>query len=97
MRTIILFSCFIICTFALPGLRVSVAEQYINSFLQQQLPSLIPKNIMINDLVKNTTHSNFIANLSNISITSINVDYLNTKVSFNEKENKIALQISKHN
>lgn len=94
MKTIILFSFFIISTLALPGVRVSVNEQYINSFLQQQLPSLIPKNITINEIAKNTTHSNFLANITNISITQINLDYLNSKVSFNEKENKMALKLS---
>ncbi len=94
MRTIIVLCFIVFCTFSQPGLRFSISEKYINSFLQQQIPRLLPKSINISEISKHTIHSNFLANITNVSIANLDLDYLDTFIASNEKENKLSLKIS---
>lgn len=92
---LILFSYFLfVPLFCLPGLRISVTEKYLNNFLQVQLPNLLPSTINIPDITKNTTHSYFLANITNIAISNLNLDYLETKISLNPEKNTLALTLS---
>ena len=97
MKTIILLSflAFWVISFAgNQGVRISLSEKYINSFLQEQLPVLLPKSLTIPEISKNTTHSNFLANITSVSVTNLDLDFMDTKVSFDEENNKMVLTLS---
>ena len=94
MRSIIILFSFIIFCSCNPGVRLTISENYVNSFIKEQLPNLLPKSLFIPEISKNTTHANFVANITSVSIKNLDMDYLRTSMSLNAKDNKLYLTIS---
>ena len=96
MKGIILLTLLSLATFCLssPGVRLSVSQSYLNSFLQQQLPNLLPKTFFVPEISQNTTHSNFLANITSVSLTNLDLDFLNTQISMDPLTNRLFLTIS---
>lgn len=78
-----------------PGLRISIDKNYINSFIKEQLPKLLPQKLNIAEISKTTTHKKFIMNFTNIDISNINLDFLESNIIFNPN-NQISVDLSKN-
>lgn len=90
-----LFSLFFLPLLAQPGVRLTITESYINEFLQKQLPKLLPKTITIPEISKNTSHSVFLMNLTEIALANLDLDYLTSQIALNSKKNSLSLIISR--